>query len=73
MQGLILLFPSEAVEHMEGDRFGGLVKKKKKRLGGRIAQLAGEGEYNRTKSSSTSTLFINSTVSTPDVDELLRR
>merc|ERR1712137_1157224 len=63
---------SEAVEHMEGDRFGGLVKKKKKRLGGRIAQLAGEGEYNRTKSSSTSTLFINSTVSTPDVDELLR-
>jgi len=72
MQGLILLFPSEAVEHMEGDRFGGLVKKKKKRLGGRIAQLAGEGEYNRTKSSSTSTLFINSTVSTPDVDELLR-
>lgn len=42
--------------------------------GGRLAQIANqEGDFNRTKSSSTSTLYINSTVSTPDVDELLRR
>jgi hypothetical protein len=34
--------------------------------------LAEIKEYNRTKSSSTSTLFIDSTVTTPNVDELLR-
>jgi len=48
-------------------------KKKKPIRGGRLAQLTKEGsDFNRTKSSSTSTMFINSTVSTPDVDELLR-
>lgn len=46
----------------------GLPKKKQpKVLGGRLAEL----KFQRTKSSSTSTLYINSTVSTPDVDELL--
>lgn len=45
--------------------------KKKPMRGGRLAQLQKDGEQ-RTKSSSTSTLYINSTVSTPDVDELLR-
>jgi len=44
-------------------------KKEPRKLGGRLAQIK---EYNRTKSSSTSTLYIDSTVSTPNVDELLR-
>merc|ERR1712137_756988 len=54
------------------ERYFPAVKKKPIR-GGRLAQLQTNGdEFNRTKSSSTSTLYINSTVSTPDVDELLR-
>lgn len=56
-------------ESAEAERFAGLVKKKPLKLGGRLGHLK---SYHRTKSNSTSTLYVNSTVSTPDVDELLR-
>lgn len=45
-------------------------KKRTPKVGGRLAQI--NTELKRTKSSSTSTIYISGTVSTPDVDELLQ-
>eukprot|EP00168_Porphyra_purpurea_P004587 TRINITY_DN15597_c0_g1_i1.p1 TRINITY_DN15597_c0_g1~~TRINITY_DN15597_c0_g1_i1.p1 ORF type:complete len:289 (+),score=67.17 TRINITY_DN15597_c0_g1_i1:28-867(+) len=47
-----------------------LPKRKPKKLRGRVSELTAEPV--RHKSNSTSTLFVNSTVSQPDLDQLLR-